>query len=179
MLPRKQLELPPEVAEGFVRNSLYVFAVELLEGSSTMLISASSVDLRPGVVRQSRNICRDNRFIVIDYSRRVATTDNDPIGLLHSIDLPGHHEQHFARRTPAQGNHYKCGHRPSLPTNLKFPATMVQPAGPICRETGCPGRSHSANFDHRRRPEMLRTAMATAFFCPTNTTSRFPRVTPV
>jgi hypothetical protein len=31
---------------------------------------------------------------------------------------------------------------------------------------------------HRRRPETLRTAMAIAFFCPTNTTSRLPRVTP-
>jgi hypothetical protein len=31
--------------------------------------------------------------------------------------------------------------------------------------------SHSANFDQRRRPETLRTAMATAFFCPTRTTS--------
>ena len=41
------------------------------------------------------------------------------------------------------------------------------------------GRSQSASFDHRRRPETLRTAMATAFFCPTNTTSRFPLVTPV
>src|SRR6516162_926382 len=40
-------------------------------------------------------------------------------------------------------------------------------------------RSHSASFDHRRRPETLRTAMAMAFFCPTNTTSRFPLVTPV
>jgi hypothetical protein len=28
-------------------------------------------------------------------------------------------------------------------------------------------------------PEMLRTAIATAFFCPTSTTSRLPRVTPV
>ena len=39
--------------------------------------------------------------------------------------------------------------------------------------------SHSFNFDHRRRPEALRTAMATAFFWPTSTTSRLPRVTPV
>src|SRR6516162_7469414 len=53
-----------------------------------------------------------------------------------------------------------------------------QPNG-YCRETGEPGRSHSASFDHRRRPETLRTAMAMAFFCPTNTTSRFPLVTPV
>src|SRR6516225_10571341 len=45
-----------------------------------------------------------------------------------------------------------------------------QPNG-YCRETGEPGRSHSASFDHRRRPETLRTAMAMAFFCPTNTTS--------
>src|SRR5215831_3417034 len=39
--------------------------------------------------------------------------------------------------------------------------------------------SHSPSFDHRRLPDMLRTAIATAFFCPTNTTSRLPRVTPV
>ena len=39
--------------------------------------------------------------------------------------------------------------------------------------------SHSFNFDHRLRPETLRTAMATAFFWPTSTTSRLPRVTPV
>jgi hypothetical protein len=41
------------------------------------------------------------------------------------------------------------------------------------------GRSHSPSFDHRRLPETLRTAMATAFFCPISTTSRLPRVTPV
>ena len=39
--------------------------------------------------------------------------------------------------------------------------------------------NHSLNFDHRRRPEALRTAMATAFFCPTKTTSHLPLVTPV
>jgi hypothetical protein len=60
-----------------------------------------------------------------------------------------------------------------------LPLTSLQnPVMPICRATGCPG-SHSASFDHRRRPEMLRTAMAMAFFWPTSTTSRFPRVTPV
>ena len=41
------------------------------------------------------------------------------------------------------------------------------------------GASHSDNFDHLRRPETLRTAMATAFFCPTNTTSLLPLVRPV
>ena len=50
---------------------------------------------------------------------------------------------------------------------------------PIRRERGGPGRSHSCSFDQRHRPEMLRTVVATAFFCPTNTTSRLPRVTPV
>jgi hypothetical protein len=39
--------------------------------------------------------------------------------------------------------------------------------------------SQSFSFDHRRRPETLRTAIAIAFFWPTSTTSRFPRVTPV
>ena len=61
----------------------------------------------------------------------------------------------------------------------KAVATMAQPAMPICRERGLPGRSHSCSFDHRRRPEMLRTAMATAFFWPTSTTNFLPRVTPV
>jgi hypothetical protein len=41
------------------------------------------------------------------------------------------------------------------------------------------GFSHSRSFDQRRRPETLRTAMATAFFWPTRTTSRLPRVTAV
>src|SRR4051812_19865737 len=31
----------------------------------------------------------------------------------------------------------------------------------------------------RRRPDTLRTAITTAFFWPTSTTSRLPRVTPV
>ena len=39
--------------------------------------------------------------------------------------------------------------------------------------------SHSFNFDHRRLPDTLRTAMATAFFWPTSTTSFLPLVTPV
>jgi hypothetical protein len=55
-------------------------------------------------------------------------------------------------------------HRPTL---LRSPLTDVFDA------------SHSPSFDQRRRPETLRTAMAMAFFCPTRTTSRLPRVTPV
>ena len=53
------------------------------------------------------------------------------------------------------------------PTLLRSPFTEVF------------GASHSPSFDQRRRPETLRTAMAMAFFCPTRTTSRLPRVTPV
>ena len=40
-------------------------------------------------------------------------------------------------------------------------------------------RNHSSSLDHRLRPAALRTAMAMAFFCPTSTTRRLPRVTPV
>jgi len=39
--------------------------------------------------------------------------------------------------------------------------------------------SHSLSFDQRRLPETFLTAIATAFFWPTSTTKRFPRVTPV
>jgi hypothetical protein len=39
--------------------------------------------------------------------------------------------------------------------------------------------SHSSSFDHRRRPETFFTAIATAFFCPTSTTSFLPRVAAV
>ena len=44
-------------------------------------------------------------------------------------------------------------------------ATAAQLAMPISPERDRPGRSHSFSFDQRRRPETLRTAMATAFFC--------------
>jgi hypothetical protein len=50
---------------------------------------------------------------------------------------------------------------------------VLQPSG-YCRETSEPGRSHAASFDHRRRPDTLRSAMATAFFCATKTTSCLP-----
>jgi hypothetical protein len=56
---------------------------------------------------------------------------------------------------------------------------MVQLAMPNCRETGGFGRKHSLSFDHRLRPDTLRTAMAIAFLCPTSTTSFLLRVTPV
>jgi hypothetical protein len=52
-------------------------------------------------------------------------------------------------------------------------------AGAIAVQPRAAGQSHSSSFDHRRRPEMFFTAMATALFCPTSTTSRLPRVTPV
>src|SRR5260370_39403105 len=55
---------------------------------------------------------------------------------------------------------------PSIPTTFATRPTAV-------------AANHSFSLDHRRRPETLRTAMATAFFWPTRTTRRFPRVTPV
>ncbi len=61
----------------------------------------------------------------------------------------------------------------------KSAAIAAQPVTPIGREKDGIERSHSCSLDQRRRPETLRTAMATAFFCPTRTTSRLPRVTPV
>src|SRR6266568_8091353 len=51
--------------------------------------------------------------------------------------------------------------------------------GLFCELSPLGEASHSCSFDQRRRPETLRTAMATAFFWPTSTTSFFPRVTPV
>ncbi len=41
------------------------------------------------------------------------------------------------------------------------------------------GISHSCDLDHLFRPDAFRTAIATAFLCPTSKTSRFPRVRPV
>ena len=39
--------------------------------------------------------------------------------------------------------------------------------------------NHSRSFDHRRLARLPLTAMASAFRCPTRTTRRLPRVTPV
>jgi hypothetical protein len=42
---------------------------------------------------------------------------------------------------------------------------MFQPALAVTDDAPVTiGRSHSSSFDQRRRPETLRTAMATAFF---------------
>jgi hypothetical protein len=84
-----------------------------------------------------------------------------------TIPCPSACRSRLGAQRPAHANE-----APGLP-----PAT--HPNKPTCRETGARGPSHSPNFDQRRRPEVLRTAMATAFFCPTSTTSRLPRVTPV
>jgi len=55
--------------------------------------------------------------------------------------------------------------------------SLVMQAGLRSVIAGLP--SHSSSFDQRRRPDTLRTAMATAFFWPTRTTNCFPLVTPV
>jgi len=67
----------------------------------------------------------------------------------------------------------------SRSTSSRAKRDRAQLAMTNCRETGGFGSSHSVSFDHRFRPDTLRTAIATAFFCPTRTTSFLPRVTPV
>ena len=69
-------------------------------------------------------------------------------------------------------------------SSLRFPIDADPKAGPPAIDCGAaarnaPSRSHSSSFDQRRRPETLRTAIAIAFFWPTRTTSRLPRVMPV
>ena len=81
-----------------------------------------------------------------------------------------------AASSPARRHRATAGNRGAA---KKFSSTMALLAMPNCREAGGFGRSHSLSFDHRLRPDTLRTAMATAFFCPTSTTSFLPRVTPV
>src|SRR5712691_5765208 len=66
------------------------------------------------------------------------------------------------------------------PWQLHVPLSREKPTNQpalFCLLAGA--ASHSFSFDHRRRPETLRTAIATAFFWPTSTTSFLPRVTPV
>ncbi len=57
-------------------------------------------------------------------------------------------------------------------------AAMMNLSNYLSGELGEAGgrRNHSRNFDQRRRVATLRTAMATAFFWPTTTTSFFARV---
>jgi hypothetical protein len=76
------------------------------------------------------------------------------------------------RSAGAQGQRWRV-------SGLKSPQVAAQLVPQIYRRGAGPEHSHSCNFDQRRRPEMLRTAMAAAFLCPTSTTSRLPRVTPV
>ena len=55
---------------------------------------------------------------------------------------------------------------------------MAQLAVPFSREADRAALSHSLSFDQRLRPETLRTAMATAFFCPTRTRQTFEQTFP-
>ena len=62
----------------------------------------------------------------------------------------------------------------------KFSLTALQSTfDELNDREGEPSRSHSSSFDQRLRPDTLRTAIAMAFFWPTRTTSRLPRVMPV
>ena len=53
-----------------------------------------------------------------------------------------------------------------LDPNLMRFACIHSPPPSFISVAGFFVASHSLNFDHRRRPETFRTAMATAFFCP-------------
>ena len=57
------------------------------------------------------------------------------------------------------------------PVNGAFRRDRASGANSVFGPSFAPA-SHSSSFDQRRRPEALRTAMATAFFWPTSTTSR-------
>ena len=89
-------------------------------------------------------------------------------------------QQADARRFPIVAGQKKPN-QPRTCGLLRKPSnSMPQPvldAWEDVRDT--PSRSHSSSFDQRRRPETLRTAIAMAFFWPTRTTSRLPRVMPV
>ena len=70
-----------------------------------------------------------------------------------------------------------------------FPASRHRAGIPIDIDVGqlsarlvpglSPPISHSRSFDHRRLARLPLTAIASAFRCPTSTTRRLPRVTPV
>ena len=93
----------------------------------------------------------------------------------------------WALRAPRR-RHQRCEYSDRLhpqcirdrPSQLHVLLSRQKPTNQLavfCLPAGA--ASHSFSFDHRRRPETLRTAIATAFFWPTSTTSCFPRVTPV
>jgi SMP-30/Gluconolactonase/LRE-like region len=64
-----------------------------------------------------------------------------------------------------------CTARPAL---SDLATMMFEPKPPLYWHA-----SHSRSFDHRLRVCAPLTAIASAFRCPTSTTKRFPRVTPV
>jgi hypothetical protein len=65
----------------------------------------------------------------------------------------------------AQSRHAWCMLETTRLTCSPLSRSPNKPATAIVTETSA--LNHSASFDQRRRPETLRTAMATAFFCPT------------
>lgn len=66
-------------------------------------------------------------------------------------------------------------------TEMTFPAkdTVDGPDDHGGKEFLPRSASHSLSLDQRRCPETFPVAIATAFFCPTSTTSFLPRVTAV
>ena len=99
------------------------------------------------------------------------------------------HQNHNARS--------RCRAAGSVASRWRQPKHLAEGAPPRGRSPPAPGThhhrrrlqsnssplphhiSHSRSFDHRLRARAPFTAMASAFRCPTRTTRRFPRVTPV
>jgi len=96
-----------------------------------------------------------------------------------SADGSSRRARRMSKASTVQAGSTPASHSCTRSSWRKSAATMDQPVSPIGAETDASERNHSLSFDQRRRPETLRTAMATAFFWPTSTTRRFPRVTPV
>ena len=89
-------------------------------------------------------------------------------------------QSHGERRLVASKGGVAPSRRRTSGCCRKFGLTALQSTfDELNDREGEPSRSHSSSFDQRRRPDTLRTAIAMAFFWPTRTTSRLPRVTPV
>ena len=111
----------------------------------------------------------DGSFKVINALAMAASYDPDPSQYL-GIRLPVTFEYGPAR----EGSHW---HQPCKPAPVRVTGEPPVSQRASCVRAGTD--NHSFSFDQRRRPDTLRTAMATAFFWPTSTTSRLPLVTPV
>ena len=112
------------------------------------------------VDRLAALLLQDHRPQIVGPRQAADMRGQDAIGAAFHDFLPGSCQQRSAER---------------ITSSEKQISGMIEHSSYLCL---CPA-SHSSSFDQRRRPDTLRTAIATAFCWPTSTTSRLPRVTPV